>query len=342
MRQPLISICIPTYNGSEHLAECLASVQAQTFTDFEVVLCDDQSTDGTLDFARSLVRGDDRFRFIQNPHRLGLVGNWNNCVKESRGEWIKFVFQDDLIRPACCEKLLAVCSQNRRRFGFCEREFLFDDTVAEKDRLWFLGHQNRLAENYHGKVRVDSVQAVELLAAGPFDNLVGEPTVTLIHTSVFDEFGMFNEALIQLCDSEMWNRVLVNHGAAFETSKLAVFRIHSKAATARNHRTRSYRANTLDPLVLLNCLAFGKCYQAFRESDAHRKTGYSLKKECALAAYRAWKEAITSRTEIGGAAPELRREWKAVRARYPNLAMLALLGGVFAMLAKARRALAKQ
>src|ERR1700722_13168325 len=88
IRNPRISICIPTYNGREHLRECLDSVRAQNYQDFEVLICDDQSSDETLGFARELAQGDERFRFIQNPRRLGLVGNWNNCVAISRGEWV--------------------------------------------------------------------------------------------------------------------------------------------------------------------------------------------------------------------------------------------------------------
>ncbi len=98
---PRVSICIPTYNGKGHLKECLDSVRSQSFQDFEVVICDDQSSDGTLDFARELAQGDERFRFIPNPQRFGLVGNWNNCIALSRGDWIKFVFQDDIIAPTC-------------------------------------------------------------------------------------------------------------------------------------------------------------------------------------------------------------------------------------------------
>src|ERR1035441_7219492 len=82
---PVISVCIPTYNGREHLAECIGSIRSQTFTDFEVVVCDDQSSDGTLEFARQLAEGDERFRFISNPSRLGLASNWDNCGHEARG-----------------------------------------------------------------------------------------------------------------------------------------------------------------------------------------------------------------------------------------------------------------
>ena len=77
---PAISICIPTYNGKQYLPECINSIIAQTFGDFEVLICDDQSSDGTLDYARELAKGDKRFRFIANPRseerRVGKECTW--------------------------------------------------------------------------------------------------------------------------------------------------------------------------------------------------------------------------------------------------------------------------
>lgn len=101
MTSPRISICVPNINGRAYLAECVSSIRSQTLADYEVLICDDQSSDGTIDEVRRLADGDLPFRIISNPKRFGLVGNWNNCVEQARGEWIKFVFQDDVIaRPA--------------------------------------------------------------------------------------------------------------------------------------------------------------------------------------------------------------------------------------------------
>ena len=105
--QPIVSICIPTYNGAKYLRECLDTVLSQTFTDFEVLLVDDQSSDETLSIAQEYAAKDTRIYVKQNEQNLGLVGNWNCCIELAQGEWIKFVFQDDLIAPECLEKMLA-------------------------------------------------------------------------------------------------------------------------------------------------------------------------------------------------------------------------------------------
>jgi len=328
---PVISICLPTYNGKEHLGECIASIRAQTFKDFEVVLCDDESSDGTLDLARELAAGDPRFRFVANPRRFGLVGNWNNCVKQARGEWIKFVFQDDIISPACLEKILAACQQSGSVFGFCERDFIFEDGVPQAQRDWFDGHKQKLRLDYAAKTVLNPEDIAALAIKSPVHNLVGEPTVTLIHKSVFRELGVFDEALIQVCDAEYWCRVMINRRSVFVPESLAAFRIHAKATTALNIGKRVFRMGVLDLLVLQYRFAFGKHFAPVRNPQRTGKSILSLRKDCAIAAAQAFRKAQSSADD------SLHAEWKTVRAHCPGLQTLAYLGGIAGFLGRIKR-----
>jgi glycosyltransferase involved in cell wall biosynthesis len=92
-----ITVAIPTFNGERHLAEALASVLAQEGEDFELLVCDDRSDDATLEIVRNLAG--DRARIVLNSERLGLGGNWNRCVTESRSPWVAVFHQDDRMRP---------------------------------------------------------------------------------------------------------------------------------------------------------------------------------------------------------------------------------------------------
>ena len=94
---PTISVCVPVYNGTKYLRECLDSILVQSFENFEVIIVDDQSTDATFDLAQEYPAQDARIRPFRNPHNLGMVENWNRCLDLASAEWIKFVFQDDLI-----------------------------------------------------------------------------------------------------------------------------------------------------------------------------------------------------------------------------------------------------
>ena len=95
------------YNGAAHLSACLESVSSQTVADFEAVLVDDGSTDGTVEMAENYSRRDSRFRLYRNQQNLGLIRNWCKAVDYAGGEWIKFLFQDDLLEPMCLEKMLS-------------------------------------------------------------------------------------------------------------------------------------------------------------------------------------------------------------------------------------------
>jgi len=331
---PKVSICVPTYNGREHLAECLTSICAQTFTNFEVVVCDDDSSDGTLAYARELVQGDVRFRFIANPRRFGLVGNWNHCIRQTRGEWIKFVFQDDIIRPACLEKLLAACERVRKPFGFCERDFLFDESVPPEQRDWFARHQERLRSDYQSGATVEPELIAHLAAQHPLHNPVGEPTVTLIHRSLFSELGKFDEALIQVPDVEFWNRAMVNRGGVFVPESLAWFRIHAKATTALNLSRREFRTAKVDPLVMLNRVTWSRHFRFARQIRFTGKSQWSQWRESAVASSRVWRQVRQSTVAGDGA---LLAEWQSASCADRTLQWLALLGWLCDLPGRARR-----
>jgi len=324
------------------LEECLESVRAQTHDDFEVVVCDDQSSDGTLDFARALAKADPRFRFASNPRRFGLVGNWNHCISVSRGDWIKFIFQDDVIAPTCVEKLLQACESTGKPFAFCERDGIFGEGVPQWVCNWFANHQQRLKSDYRSGPVIDPDSAARIAVLEPAHNLVGEPTVTLIKASVFHELGVFDEALIQLCDSEFWNRVMVQHGAAFVPERLAFLRIHADATSTLNRTHRAFRMHVLDPLVIRCRYAFGRHYGPIRNPRFTGRSVLKLRIGCALAAADAWKQAVKGIGPDGLPSAGMIAEWNAVAAHCTGLRALAWFGRACSLLRKVRTDLARQ
>src|SRR5215468_6023153 len=97
--RPKVSVCIPTYNGAAYLSECLESVMRQTFAAIEILIVDDGSSDSSASIAQQYTRADKRIRLFVNKKHLGLVSNWNHRVDLASREWIKFVFQDDILAP---------------------------------------------------------------------------------------------------------------------------------------------------------------------------------------------------------------------------------------------------
>ena len=107
---PSVSICIPTFNGAAYIRECVESALAQTFSNVEVIIADDASTDDTTAIATQLASVDSRVRVSCNTTNLGLVRNWNRAIGLATGAWVKLLFQDDLLDPQYLEELLAIVS----------------------------------------------------------------------------------------------------------------------------------------------------------------------------------------------------------------------------------------
>jgi len=99
---PSVSVFIPAYNAEEHLAKAIESALAQRFTDWELIIVDDASTDRTGKIARTYADGS-RIRYFRNEANLGKWPNHNRCVELARGKYIKFLHADDLLYPHCLE-----------------------------------------------------------------------------------------------------------------------------------------------------------------------------------------------------------------------------------------------
>lgn len=94
--QPRLSIGLPVYNGEEYLAQSLDALLGQTYEDFELVISDNASTDGTRDICRRYAARDSRIRYLGLPRNIGAAPNHNHVFTECRGELFKWASHDDL------------------------------------------------------------------------------------------------------------------------------------------------------------------------------------------------------------------------------------------------------
>jgi glycosyltransferase involved in cell wall biosynthesis len=92
---PLVSVGLPVYNGEEHLAKALEAVLDQDLGDFEVIVCDNASTDATAEIARDYAARDARVRYHRNERNLGLAGNFNKSFRLATGRYFKWWAHDD-------------------------------------------------------------------------------------------------------------------------------------------------------------------------------------------------------------------------------------------------------
>ncbi|MGL4384463.1 MAG: glycosyltransferase family 2 protein, partial [Flavobacterium sp.] len=116
--EKLVSIIIPTYNSADFIADTLASVQQQTYPNWEVILVDDGSTDITLAIAQNIAQTDHRIRIFKNPINSGTGVTRNNALHHCQGNYIAFLDADDVWKPNKLERQLQFMQEQQQPFTF--------------------------------------------------------------------------------------------------------------------------------------------------------------------------------------------------------------------------------
>jgi len=103
---------VPVFNGAEYIRELMDSLLAQTFTDFELIVSDNRSTDGTWDLLRSYASRDSRVRLHRNRKNIGACRNWNRVVAMARGDYVALYHADDVYFPTILEREVRALESN--------------------------------------------------------------------------------------------------------------------------------------------------------------------------------------------------------------------------------------
>ncbi len=226
-----VSVLVPVYNGERHLVECLESILEQDFQDYEFLISDDGSTDGSAAIIQDFAARDKRIRWWKNSQKQGLIGNHNVCLREARGEFIKFVHQDDkLLSPTAISKLVAALEANpSATLAGCTQHL----TDAPGKR----------ATIFPGKSGVYDGKQVILAGLEKHMNFVGQPTLTLFRRSACERG--FDLRFSGHLDVEMWWHLLEQGDFAYVAEPLGTWRTHETQQTARHRRLGDARHEKL-------------------------------------------------------------------------------------------------
>lgn len=112
--QPLVSVVTPVYNGEQYLRECIESVLAQTYQNWEYIIVNNCSTDQTLAIAHDYANCDDRIRVHTNTQFLDLIPNWNHALRQISPEstYCKVVHADDWLFPECLTEMTSLAQEH--------------------------------------------------------------------------------------------------------------------------------------------------------------------------------------------------------------------------------------
>lgn len=271
MNHPLVSICIPTYNAGEYLEDCLQSALAQTYPHLEILISDDGSADDTLRMVEKYKSQYSQIRLVKNSNP-GMVTNWNNCIEQSKGEWVKFLFQDDVLKPTCVQSMVEACLQHSVDVGLCRRDFIIHDDVPKAIRFNFKYKLVRPERIFGDAVFISPESLAEGAAEHLLQNVLGEPTCYLFHKRILVQTGLFNTELKQVVDYEFVLRLGLIKGLIFLNDALALFRVHGKSESSANIKEdkatlmRQIAAVDGDSILLLHQFLYNPAFRLMKEA----------------------------------------------------------------------------
>jgi glycosyltransferase involved in cell wall biosynthesis len=223
-RSPTVSVLIPTYNYARYLPQAIESVLNQSFTDFELLISDDGSKDESEEIIRQYAARDDRIRFrIQSPN-LGMVNNWNWCLDQATGKYIKYVFGDDfLLHRDAIGQLVRLIESNP------------NITLASSARTVVDNESNPIcvADDFAASGLFDGAAAISW-SLRTNCNVFGEPSVVLFRKEAAKRG--FDVSYAQVVDWELWIHLLQQGNLAYTSEALTAFRRHDLQQTEVNRR----------------------------------------------------------------------------------------------------------
>jgi len=225
---PLVSVVIPTYDRLPLLREAVESVRVQSFTDWELVVVDDGSTDGTQAFLDALANEDMRVRPLAMPHSGSATVARSTGVSASRGEWIAFLDSDDLWIPRKLEVQLRETLQHPE-CGWSYTAYRHIDARGTE----IPGRPARATPPRSGWI-LEDILSFTIAAAMP---------TLLVRRSLFDAIGGFDQALVLRSDYDLALRLALASESVGVADTLVIVRDHPARTTTTYSRLQQLTAN---------------------------------------------------------------------------------------------------
>ncbi|HOW42471.1 MAG TPA: glycosyltransferase family A protein [Candidatus Omnitrophota bacterium] len=212
---PKVSVVIPVFNRAQLIGNSARSVLAQSFTDLELIIVDDGSTDGTAAALEALQRTDARIRLVRHERNRGEAAARNTGIRAACGEFIAHHDSDDIWLPQKLERQVRFLESAPAETGlvYCSFRIHRGATVLDYPPEQVKQRQGRLHE---------------VLIKG---NFIGTPTV-LMRRECFDKAGLFDEALPHLVDWDLWLRVSREYSFGFVAEPLVEVYYQPQSVTA--------------------------------------------------------------------------------------------------------------
>ena len=219
MKKGLISIIIPTYKRYPDMVNrAIQSALNQSYKPIELIVVDDSPDDfdGRLSIKQMILSlKDDRIKYIQHPKNMGACAARNTGIKESKGEYLAFLDDDDEWLPLKLEKQIALMSGSDVGIVYCGHKIVNEETETKNISA---------RKCYSGKV-FDRLILV---------NFIGSTSFVLIRRECFNECGLFDTKIKASQDLELYLRIVQKYEVAYVDEPLVVYHIHSAERITTN------------------------------------------------------------------------------------------------------------
>lgn len=216
-RAPKVSVVVPTFRRAGLLKETVDSILAQTFADFELIIVDNMSEDGTEEYVAGI--GDARVRYFRNPNGGVIAVNRNYGIRRARGQYVALCDDDDLWVPEKLAKQVDLLdSQPETALCYCNAS-----TFSNPDGPSAPWMMKQVREDHYRHLLIG--------------NFIANSSV-LMRRSHWEALGGFREEreLVAVEDYEMWLRLARHHPIGYIDECLLLYRVHGSAASANRAR----------------------------------------------------------------------------------------------------------
>lgn len=274
MKSPLVSILVTVYNREAYLGPVLDSILASTLTDFEIIICDDASTDRSPEIAENYLRTDSRIKLVKNPSNLGDYPNRNRAASEARGIYLKYVDADDLLYRHSLELMVeAMEAAPEAGLGLSwnvidpPRPYPFVSSPEAVYRGHFLGKS--------------------VLGVGP--------SAAIIRRSAFEAVGGFSGRQF-IGDAELWLRLAEKWSVVSLPPSLIWWRRHEgqQMSIEQSHPEVLNTRYQMECSALMDCRVLEepeKCLAGDRLRHRHGRQLFAIavRKRCPGLAFKLWR-----------------------------------------------------
>tara|TARA_B110001469_G_scaffold126262_1_gene143491 strand:- start:981 stop:1955 length:975 start_codon:yes stop_codon:yes gene_type:complete len=230
---PAISVILPNYNSGQYVEACISSIEAQSFSDYEVIVGDSGSTDGSLEALVEYSERDPRVRIIHLP-KEGIYPAWNQCLRQAVGEFIYIATADDYISEGLLAGLIGAFERDTScDVTFSRLVWVGEDGVEDHDK-WF-GLESVSSGSFLDIASKRGMMSSQYRAFlyGPF---VISMNQMLVRRGVYEEIGFYPETVGSGGDL-LWTFRAFSIAKVFYVDRgYAAWRIHPGQATSIDTR----------------------------------------------------------------------------------------------------------